>query len=242
MVELKNITLTYPQKVILNEVNATFNAGELVALIGRNGSGKSTLLRAVAALNRPQGGDILIDGESIYNLSSLQRAKMVSFVTTERVRIPNLLCQDIVAMGRAPYTNWLGRMQPVDAEIVAASLDAVGMASYSHRAVEGLSDGELQRIMIARALAQQTPIILLDEPTAFLDMPSRYELAQLLSSLAKSENKAILFSTHELDIALRNCDKVALVDSPNLHLLPASELLRSGLIERVFGVNIATQQ
>ena len=126
-------------------------------------------------------------------------------------------------------------MQAEDAAVVARTLAAVGMDGYAGRTMDTMSDGECQRVMIARALAQQTPIILLDEPTSFLDLPNRYELCTLLRRLARDEGKCILFSTHELDIALSLCDSVALIDPPRLHHLPTEEMVRSGHIERLFG-------
>ena len=161
-------------------------------------------------------------------------ARTVSFVTTEKVRIPNLKCRDVVALGRAPYTNWVGRLQPQDREIVAKSLALLDMSAYAERTMDQMSDGECQRIMIARALAQDTPIILLDEPTSFLDLPNRYELGILLQKLAHKQNKCILFSTHELDIALTLCDSIALIDHLHLHYLPTRQMINSGHIERLF--------
>ena len=167
-------------------------------------------------------------------------ARTLAFVTTERTRIANLKCKDVVAIGRAPYTNWIGRMQEADKEIVMRSLASVGMEAYAERTMDKMSDGECQRIMIARALAQDTPIILLDEPTSFLDMPNRYELCTLLARLAHEENKCILFSTHELDIALSLADAIALIDPPQLSYMPTEEMRRSGCIERLFRNNCVT--
>ena len=178
---------------------------------------------------------MLLDGRDLDRIAPPQLAATVAFVTTERVRIANLRCRDVVALGRAPYTNWIGRMQAEDAAVVARALAAVGMEGYAGRTMDTMSDGECQRVMIARALAQQTPIILLDEPTSFLDLPNRYELCTLLRHLARDEGKCILFSTHELDIALALCDSVALIDPPHLHHLPTEEMVRSGHIERLFG-------
>ena len=161
-------------------------------------------------------------------------AKTLAVVTTERTRIANLRCKDVVAIGRAPYTNWIGRMQETDKEIVMQSLISVGMEAYANRTMDKMSDGECQRVMIARALAQDTPIILLDEPTSFLDMPNRYELVALLRRLVHDEKKCIMFSTHELDIALSMCDSIALLDTPNLSCLTASEMQKSGYIDRLF--------
>ena len=236
MIQLENLTLGYADRTLIEEINTSFEVGRLTALIGRNGSGKSTLLRAIAGLGDYQKGSIRIGGERIESLDAHSRSQRIAFVTTERVRIANLRCRDVVALGRAPYTNWIGRMQEEDRRIVEHALEAVGMASFADRTMDRMSDGECQRVMIARALAQQTPIILLDEPTSFLDLPNRYELCRLLGRLAHEEQKCILFSTHELDIARTLCDSIALVDTPTLHHLPTEKMTRSGLIERTFGL------
>ncbi len=234
MIRLKNITLGYGDRLLIDSVSTKFRQGELTALIGRNGSGKSTLLRAISALGDITKGEILLGGKELSKIEPQELAQIISLVTTERVRIANLRCRDVVALGRAPYTNWIGRMQTEDEDIVMQSLERVGMIEYATRTMDTMSDGECQRIMIARALAQQTPIILLDEPTSFLDLPNRYELCTLLADLAHKENKCILFSTHELDIALSLSDTIALLDSPHLHHLATNEMKHSGHIERLF--------
>ena len=234
MIQLHDFSIGYGERTLLHEVEAAIPKGSLTALIGRNGTGKSTLLRAIAGLNRRYTGEILLDGRDISDMRADEMAKTLAFVTTERTRIANLKCEDVVAVGRAPYTNWIGRMQDADREIVAWSLASVGMSDYARRTMDKMSDGECQRIMIARALAQQTPVILLDEPTSFLDLPNRYELCSLLARLAHDEGKCILFSTHELDIALSLADSIALIDPPQLVCLPTDEMRRSGCIERLF--------
>ncbi|MEG0807890.1 MAG: ABC transporter ATP-binding protein [Alistipes sp.] len=231
---LENITLAYGQRVLLQGVSAAFSAGSLTALIGRNGTGKSTLLRVIAGLGSAAVGNVTLCGHHLATLSPLRRASTVSFVTTDKVRIANLTCEQVVSLGRAPYTNWIGHLQQVDRQIVEHALALVGMADFARKPMDTLSDGECQRIMIARALAQDTPVILLDEPTAYLDLPNRYELATLLRRLAHDEGKCILFSTHDLDVALGLCDSVALLDTPCLHHLPSAEMAVSGHIERLF--------
>lgn len=231
---LSHIVLAYGPRILLRDASAAIPQGSLTALIGRNGTGKSTLLRAVAGLEQPAGGEIELCGRAIGALPPEARATTVSLVTTDRVRIANLRCEDLVALGRAPYTNWMGRMQPADREIVARSLELVGMAAFAHKTMDRMSDGECQRVMIARALAQDTPVILLDEPTAFLDLPNRYALAMLLQRLAHEEHKCILFSTHDMDIALTLADSVALIDTPDLHHLPAAAMAASDHIGRLF--------
>ena len=234
MIRFQSLSLGYGSRILIDSLSATVKRGELTALVGRNGTGKSTLLRAITGLGERKGGDILLGDKSIDSLSTAELATMVAFVTTDKVRIANLRCRDVVALGRAPYTNWIGRMQEQDEEIVMRSMELVGMSDYADKTMDRMSDGECQRIMIARALAQQTPIILLDEPTAFLDMPNRYELCTLLQRLAHEEQKCILFSTHELDIALALCDSIALISPPQLHLLPTEEMVKSGYIEKLF--------
>ena len=234
MIRLNDLTIGYGHRILLQHASATIPAGELVALVGRNGTGKSTLLRAIAGLGERLGGEIRLDGHSLETLLPQQLATTVSFVTTERVRIPNLRCEDVVALGRAPYTNWIGRVQEQDKAIVERSLELVGMAAFAEKTMDRMSDGECQRILIARALAQDTPVILLDEPTAFLDLPNRYELASLLRRLAHEEGKCIFFSTHDLDVALGLCDATALIDTPTLHCMSAADMAASGHIERLF--------
>ncbi len=234
MIKLENIKLGYGSRTLLDGVSTTFERGTLTALLGRNGAGKSTLLRAVAALGRLNGGSICVGGEDISTLTAEQIAHRISFVTTDKVRIPNLTCEDVVSLGRAPYTNWIGRMQEIDRQIVAEALAAVGMSDFARKTMDAMSDGECQRVMIARALAQQTPVILLDEPTAFLDLPTRHEVCALLRRLAHEEGKTIIFSTHDLDIAMAQCDMAAIIDSPALLHKPTSELQED--IARIFGI------
>lgn len=234
MIELKELTVGYGQRTLLNKVSAHLTGGRLVALLGRNGTGKSTLLRAMMGLEKPQSGEILLQGKNIASLKPEKLARDISFVTTDKVRIANLRCEDVVSMGRAPYTNWIGQLQAEDKERVTEAMSLVGMADYAEKTMDKMSDGECQRIMIARALAQDTPVILLDEPTAFLDLPNRYELCLLLKKLAQKEGKCIIFSTHDLDIALSLCDFIMLIDNPQLYSLPTPEMVTSGHIERLF--------
>ncbi|MBQ9137781.1 MAG: ABC transporter ATP-binding protein [Alistipes sp.] len=233
MITINNITLAYQSKTILTSASATFTRGTLTALVGRNGAGKSTLLRAAAAIDRPQSGTVTVEGNNLHTLSADKRAELISFVGTHRVRVANLKCRDVVAIGRAPYTNWLGSMQPQDEQIVTDALRAVGMEHFAQRAIDSLSDGECQRIMIARALAQQTPIIMLDEPTAFLDIPTRFEICRLLAELTR-QGKTIIFSTHDIDAALPVCDNIAVIENHDLTLYPAPAA--EGVLKRLFSL------
>ena len=234
MIELKELTLGYGQRTLLETVNARITGGQLVALLGRNGTGKSTLLRAMMGLEKPQSGEITLQGKNIASLKPEKLARNISFVTTDKVRIANLRCKDVVALGRAPYTNWIGQLQPEDQKRVDDAMQLVGMSGYAEKTMDKMSDGECQQSMIARALTQDNQDILLNKPTAFLDLPNRYELCLLLKKLAQEEKKCVLFSTHDLDIALSLCDSIMLIDNPQMYTLPTPEMVASGHIERLF--------
>lgn len=232
-VELKQVSVGYDRPLVTG-ANAELHSGELVALLGRNGAGKSTLLRHISGLLPLLSGEVLVDGKAIHTLHEKERAKQLSMVTTRRSRVPQLTAFEVVGLGRSPYTNRLGRLTPHDQEVVAESLDLVGISHLSHRLVSQMSDGENQRVMIARALAQDTPAILLDEPTAYLDLPNRYDLALLLKRLASERHKVIIFSTHDLDIAFQLCDRIMLIHDKELTTLPTHEMQQSGYIEKLF--------
>lgn len=234
MIKLNDITLSFGSCKLIEHASAHFECGSMTALLGRNGTGKSTLLRAIASLGEVQGGAIEIGGRDLSELSNADLARMVAFVNTERVSVEAMTAYDLVAVGRSPYTDWSGRLRSSDHEAIERSIRIAGVEHLADRYVDTLSDGECQRVMIAKALAQDTPAILLDEPTSYLDMPNRYELCTLLGGLAHDEGKCVLFSTHELDIALTLSDNIALVDTPQLLYMPTGEMIASGSIERLF--------
>ena len=188
-------------------------AGQLVCLLGPNGAGKSTLLRTLAGLQPPLEGSVEIEGIAAGRLTPNQRAKKVSLVLTDRVAGNNLTVYSIIALGRYPYSGWLGNLSEADQAAIHWAIEATGIEAFIHREAHTLSDGESQKVMLARALAQDTPILMLDEPTAHLDLPSRIQLMQLLHRLAGQTRKAILLSTHELDLALQVADEVWLLQS-----------------------------
>ena len=234
MIELNNFSIGYNHRKLLNDVTANFPQGKLTSLIGRNGTGKSTLLRALCGLNYSYEGEIIINCENLRNISRKKLASLIAYVNTQRPRMDNLKCRDVVALGRSPYTNWYGGLSSEDKEEITKAMAKVGMLEFENRSFNSLSDGESQKVMIARAIVQNTNIILLDEPTSFLDLPTRYELANILKQLTLQENKTIIFSTHELDIALRFSDYVALIDKGELYILPASEMKESALLRSTF--------
>ena len=234
MIKLNDITLAFGERRLIEHASANFECGQMTALLGRNGTGKSTLLRAIASLGALQGGAIEIGGRDLRELSNAELARMIAFVNTERVSVEAMTAYDLVAVGRSPYTDWSGRLRSSDHTVIERAFAIAGVEHLANRYVDTLSDGECQRVMIARALAQDTPAILLDEPTSYLDMPNRYELCTLLGRLAHDEGKCVIFSTHELDIALTLADNIALVDTPYLRYMPTEEMIASGSIERLF--------
>ena len=233
-VRLCALTTGYEQRLLTHKVDMAFEAGRFTALIGRNGTGKSTLLKTIAALCRPLSGRVEINGKDMTSLSRRETALSISFVSTEEVRIADLKVYDVVALGRAPHTNWTGRMTQHDHKQVKESLELVGMELFADKCIANLSDGERQRVMIARALAQDTPIILLDEPTAFLDLPNKYEIFMLLRRLAEQEGKCVICSTHDLDIALKTCHIISHIDGHDISCYPTDEFIIGNGIERLF--------
>lgn len=225
MIELQNITIANdPKRPLVARRSLTLCEGTLTALIGRNGCGKSTLLRAISGEQNPIEGKVLINGLDTAGALPRELAALVAVITTESVRVSNLTCRELVSYGRSPHTGLFGRLSEKDNQIIDESLVAVGMTDFANRKVTEISDGESRRIMLARALAQQTPVILLDEPTSFLDVPGRYEIASLLSRLAHDEHKTILYSTHELDPAFRYADMMLLMHSCDLTLSSPADM------------------
>ncbi len=198
---------------VLDKISVTASAGELISLIGRNGTGKSTLLRTLMKIQPPLAGDVFISSGNLAHISSRNLAKKVSYVSTEYVRVSNMTVKELIALGRHPYTNWLGGLSMVDRHKIEEAMELVGISHLYNSPINEISDGERQKAMIARTIAQDSDIIILDEPTAYLDMPNRYELVALLSSLTKNHQKTILFSTHDLNIAMSVADKLWLIHS-----------------------------
>ncbi len=223
------------QRVIASELDLTLHAGELVCLLGANGVGKSTLMRTLAGMHAPIGGQIFAGDDLLSALPPLELAKRISIVLTERADVGLLSAYDVVALGRHPYTDWLGRLTASDHAAVWAAICAVSAESLANRPISELSDGERQKIMIARALAQDPTVILLDEPTAFLDLPRRVEIMHTLRKLARDQKRAVLLSTHDLDLALRNADRVWLfAGDGHLHIGAPEDLVISGALRDAF--------
>ena len=217
-VVLQNLTIGYAtkgnQKVVAEGLNAAINSGELTCLLGCNGVGKSTLLRTLSAFQPALGGDIILNPElrSLSSFTDKELSHLIGIVLTEKPDVRNMTTEDLVGMGRSPYTGFWGTLTANDHQIVSEAISMVGIESLRGRMIHTLSDGERQKVMIAKALAQQTPIIYLDEPTAFLDYPSKVEMMQLLRRLAHQEQKTIFLSTHDVELALQLADCLWLME------------------------------
>ena len=258
-ITLKNLSIGYRSKhqlrTVASAINASLQSDELTCLIGANGIGKSTLLRTLAGFQPPLEGEILINKREILSqetsselsskkvtgislekplsqFSAQELAKEIGVVLTSRIDTPQLTIEEIIGIGRSPYTGFWGNLSAKDKQIVATAIQQVGIQHLAHRNICELSDGERQKVMIAKALAQQTRIIILDEPTAFLDFPSKVETLQMLRRLAHEEHKTILLSTHDVELALQLADQIWLMESQHLSIGTPRELADNGSLSR----------
>ncbi len=193
-------------EIIFPNINFATGEGNMIALLGVNGIGKSTLLRTIAGLQHKVAGSLTINNDDITTLSAEQRAKLISIVLTERIFIDNITVRDFVALGRAPYTSWLGKLGKRDVEVIEQVIAMLKIEKLQHKLFNQTSDGEKQKALIARALCQQTPVIILDEPTAFLDFRNKREIMQLLSNISRQLKKTIIFSTHDIESCIEYCN------------------------------------
>lgn len=217
---------------LLPPLNASAGRGELVSVIGQNGIGKSTMLRTIAGIQKPLSGEIMY-GEIPVNSSSAL-AGLVSYISTETVKVSNMNVYDLVSLGRYPHTGWLGSMTDTDRRIILDAMEKTSVSSFARRYVAELSDGERQKAMIARVLAQDTPVMLMDEPTAFLDVRSKFEILHLLFDLTRKEHKTIIFTTHDLDLAARHADRIWLILPAGLFEGAPEDLMLKGLFDDLF--------
>lgn len=233
MVELCDLHIGYDgtnRHIVGKALNASLSCGTLTCLIGSNGVGKSTLMRTMSAFLSPLCGNVFIAGHSIDCYSAKELSELIGVVLTEKGALPDLTVEEVVSMGRIPYTNFWGRLRRDDIHIVDEAIKLVGLDSLRCRKIYQVSDGERQKTMIAKVLAQQTPIIFLDEPTAFLDYPSKVAMMRLLHRLAHEQNKVILFSTHDLEIAFQVTDDIWLLQHSGLQTGSLDELSENGAI------------
>ncbi|MCR9011431.1 ABC transporter ATP-binding protein [Gabonibacter chumensis] len=215
-VNIRGLSIGYKTKshtkIVAQGICTTIYGGELTCLLGANGVGKSTLLRTLSAFQPKLTGEIEIRGKEIERYTDKELSTTIGVVLTEKCDVRNMMARELVEMGRSPYTGFWGMLNKEDRRIVEESIALVRIENLASRMVHTLSDGERQKVMIAKALAQQTPIIFLDEPTAFLDFPSKVEIMQLLHRLTRETDKTIFLSTHDLELALQIADKIWLMD------------------------------
>ena len=220
---------------LLCDLNLALEKGKLVALLGQNGAGKSTLLRTLTCDERPLAGTVEVNGRNLHDMSQKDRSRLIGLVSTERIQAGALTVRELVGLGRQPHTGFLGRLDDEDRQVIQQAMVDAGIIGKADDYMASLSDGERQKAMIARALAQQTPIIILDEPTAFLDVASRIETMRLLKTLAHDRGKAVLLSSHDISQSLMLADELWLITTDRQVLTgTTSELVAAGAMDHLF--------
>jgi len=242
VLKTENLKIGYQKKhlqnVIASNINVEIKEGELVAVIGVNGVGKSTFLRSISGVQNPLDGKILINSEDKESISSEKLAELISLVLTEQPVSRNLGVAELVALGRQPYTNWIGSLSEGDRQKVRTALELVDIDPLQNKKCFELSDGQFQKVLIARALAQDTPIMILDEPTSHLDMYHKAQVLKLLKQLSVQTKKAVIFATHEINLALQLCDKIILMKEDGILQGTPNELIAKRAFESVFPADL----
>ncbi len=235
MLITRSLTIGYPRKPLASNLDLELRPGEMVCLLGPNGVGKSTLLRTLAGMQPALGGKVLLNGRDIHSMPASELARHLAVVLTTRLEVGHLPVYTLVSLGRHPYTNWFGLLRARDHAAIRRALEYTDSLSLADRFFHELSDGERQRVLIARALAQEPQVLLLDEPTAFLDLPRRIETLRLLRRLARQTGCAVLLSIHDLDLALRLADRLWVLSAEGtLEVGIPEELALNGALERAF--------
>lgn len=222
-------------KIVAENINLKLDRGQLICLLGPNGAGKSTLIKTLSGILPSIDGCVNLCGKDLMKLSSLEIARQLSLVLTDRPEVGNMIVVDLVSLGRMPYTGLFGKLSVQDKEKVKWAIQVTGIEKFTNQKVHELSDGERQKVMIARAIAQDSSLIILDEPTAHLDLPNRVEIVRLLRKLSRETNKSIILSTHELDLALQAADKIWLMQPQGeIKTGTPEDLVINGTFEKVF--------
>jgi iron complex transport system ATP-binding protein len=231
---ISNLTIGYQKCAIINDISAVAMPNELICIIGRNGQGKSTLIKTLCKLLPPIYGSIAINENDLFKLNDNEFSKLISVVLTSKISIYNTSVKEFVAYGRYPHTNWIGKLTDIDQELINNAIELCGINHLVHRDFDSLSDGEKQKVNIARAIAQHTPIIILDEPTAHLDLVNNIEIFKLLQHLAHQHHKTILFSTHYIEMALQLSDKIWVVNNRTFYANTPKKAIEDRIIESLF--------
>ncbi len=238
VVTTSNLSIGYTKKgtqlPLASELNITLFSGKLISLVGPNGIGKSTLLRTLCGLQPALEGEVFIQNKSITQLQPEERAQHLALVLTEKIPMSNLSVYELIALGRQPYTNWLGQLTTEDKKAIQQAIDRTEVGSFQHKKHFEISDGQLQRVLIARALAQDTPWMVLDEPTTHLDLVHKVSVFRLLKKLAAETNKCILFSTHDIDLAIQLSDEMIVMTNQKVVVDQPCNHISSGIFSSLF--------
>ena len=232
--EVSDLSIGYKNLKIADSISFSLEKGKLTALLGANGIGKSTLLRTLTTAQPLLSGTILLNGKNIAEFSQKELAQQLSVVLTEKLPPSNLSVYEVVALGRQPYTNWLGDLSPVDQQKTREAIEQVQIEELTHKKHFELSDGQLQKVLIARALAQDTDLVILDEPTTHLDLVHKASVIRLLKKLTRQTQKSILFSTHDIDLALEFCDEIIVMTSQKTEKDTPENLIQKGTFDKLF--------
>ncbi|MEO0038377.1 MAG: hypothetical protein RIQ59_1588 [Bacteroidota bacterium] len=222
------------ENVIAKDININLEAGKLIALIGENGIGKSTLLRTLSGLKKPLSGSVHLNGRNLTDFSQVDLAQNLSLVLTEKLPPSNLTVFELIALGRQPYTNWIGKLTETDLEKINQAITLTQIEHLAQKKYYEISDGQFQNVLVARALAQDTPLIILDEPSTHLDLFHKVALFKLLKKLASDSNKCILFSTHDIDLAIQLSDEMIVMTSKNVVQNQPCNLISEGIFDTLF--------
>ncbi|MBO7346080.1 MAG: ABC transporter ATP-binding protein [Bacteroidales bacterium] len=223
VLEISNLRIGYKRALSLQPISLSAYRKDLICLIGRNGTGKTTLLNTLSGVIKPMGGDFNICGQPVSSIPARKKSLYVSFVPSKIDAVANMTLRNLIAIGRTPYTNIFDHQQAKDQQLIEQVIAKFSLEALADRALSDVSDGEKQKAMIARSIVQQTPLILLDEPTAFLDFFAKQQLLQELKQIANTENRCILFSCHDVEMAVEVCDKIWLIDQGKLQELSKNQ-------------------
>lgn len=240
----KNLFIGYKGKKsvpVAGPLDFNISKGNLYGLIGINGIGKSTLIKTISGLLLPLEGQVLVHGQDIFKLNPQKRATYISIILTDRFNSGLATVEDIVKMGRYPYTNWQFGISKTDQTIIDTAIESVGLQEKRNLFFSELSDGNKQKVMIAKALAQDTPLLILDEPTVHLDIKNRFIILELLHNLTQNHQKTIIFSGHDLDYMLKFCDEMMLMTPDNLAIETPTSFINSGAISKAFDLDLLLQ-
>jgi len=226
VLQLNNLTIGYNStKPILEKINFSFKSGNLIGLAAKNGTGKSTLIKTICGSIPAIEGSILIDNENIKTINKNQLSKKIALVLTEKPKLSGFTVYELVSLGRHPHVGFFGKLNSTDKKIITDSIKLCEIEHLENKYCDELSDGEFQKVMLARAIAQNTPVLFLDEPTAFLDFPSKVNMMKLLKNLSETQNKCIIIASHDLDLLLNNSNQILILKNKTNHILFNSETI-----------------